>query len=121
MKRVLYFNRAELSTGMDCNKGIEAVLAEAQKFGLELVETSKMPAEELRNEYGRAIIPSVWKKYRIRQIFGSRRHSGFMFGRNVPALLIENDAQGTFPEDVYPHEKDGRIVTIYEFLTRPVQ
>src|SRR5712692_8538352 len=107
MKRVLYFNQAELSTGIDLNKGIETVLARAQEFQLELIETSKMPEEELRNEYGRAIIPSVWKKYRIRQIFGSRRHSGFMFGRNVPALLIENDPRGIGPEDVYPHEKDG--------------
>ena len=121
MKRRLYFNRAELSSGMDCNRGIETVIAKAEEFQLDLIETSKMPEEELRAEYTRAIIPSVWKKYRIRQIFGSRRHSGFMFGRNVPALLIENDPRGISPEDVYPHEKDGRIITIYEYLTRPAQ
>jgi hypothetical protein len=121
MKRVLYFNPAEISTGMDRNKGIETVLAKAQEFQLELIETSRIPHEALRNEYTRAIMPSVWKKYRIRQIFGSRRHSGFMFGRNVPALLIENDPRGIGPEDVYPHEKDGRVITIYEFLTRPAQ
>lgn len=103
---------------MASNKGIETVIAKPQEFRVELIETSEMPVEKLQSEYVRAIIPSVWKKYRIRQIFGSRRHSGFMFGRNVPALLVENDPRGMAPEDVYPHEKDGRIITIYEFLTK---
>ncbi len=36
--------------------------------------------------YIEAIAPSVLKKYRVRQVFGSR--AGWPFGREVPALVV---------------------------------
>jgi len=50
----------------------------------------------------------------VRQVFGSRRHSGWLFGRGVPALVVVG-ASG-FAEDVYPHDSAGRYVMIAEFL-----
>ncbi len=38
--------------------------------------------------YIEAIAPSVLKKYRVRQVYGSRRRAGWPFGREVPALAV---------------------------------
>ncbi len=60
-------------------------------------------------------MPAVWRKYRVRQVFGSKRHPGSLFGKGVPALVVYERADHA-PIDVYPHEEDGRLVTIREFL-----
>jgi hypothetical protein len=65
--------------------------------------------------YLKAVGPAVVKKYRIRRVFGSARNPGFLFGREVPALLV---SEGEHVTDVYPHEQAGRRVTILEFLRK---
>jgi len=65
--------------------------------------------------YFDAVGPSVLKKYRIRQVFGSRRNSGWLFGKGVPALIVVDPGK-QYPEDVYPRKEGGQIVTINDFL-----
>lgn len=106
-----------------CNKGIDAVLARPQDFRpkgqpLEVMDIGRMNEEQRMTAYIRALTPSVYQKYRVRKVFGSQRHAGSAFGRGVPAPVVWDDVDG-FALDVYPHEKLGRVVTIYEFLTKP--
>jgi len=122
MKGVLYYSPAATLSGLECNKGFDKVLQRREDFrrrgiDLRVVDTTAMSDHERQTEYIRAVLPSVLKKYRIRQVFGSRRHAGFMFGRGVPALVIQVPS-GEMAEDVFPHEESGRIVTIHEFLSR---
>lgn len=94
---------------------IRAMLEEiaARGIRLEMVETSTLSDEALTKAYAEAVMPAVWRKYRVRQVFGSKRHPGRFFGREVPALVIyENDQ----PVDIYPHEENGQVITVKEFL-----
>ena len=121
-KGTLFYSPAATLSSLECNNGIDEVLKHREKFrrqGIEvqIVDTTSMSDHERQNEYMRAVWPSVLKKYRIRQIFGSRRNAGFMFGRGVPALVIQSSS-GAVAEDVFPREEAGRIVTIYEFFAR---
>jgi len=121
-RAVLYYSPAATLTGLECNKGIDKVLKHREDFrrqgiDLQFVDTTTMTDHERQTEYMRAVQPSVLKKYRIRQVFGSRRNAGFMFGRGVPALLVHGSSSGA-AEDVFPHEESGRLVTINEFLSR---
>jgi hypothetical protein len=126
VKYLLYYdvsNPAAISKDTPPNTGIDAVLARLQDFRpkgqpLEIMDIGKMTEEQRMTAYIRALTPSVYQKYRVRKVFGSQRHAGFAFGRGVPALVVWDDAEG-FALDVYPHEKLGRIITIYEFLTKP--
>jgi len=87
---------------------------------LELVETSAMSQELLVQSYLEAAMPAVSRKYRVRQIFGSKRRPGCLFGKEVPALVVYMGEDG-HPADVYPHEDRGRMVTIRDFLERLLQ
>jgi hypothetical protein len=103
------------------NKGIREVLEHVDDFRKEGVpiekrNTAKMSATDLEHAYIRAIVPSVYRKYRVRRMFGSNRQAGLLFGREVPALLVSDPTHKT-PGDVYPHDQAGRIVTIHDFLT----
>jgi hypothetical protein len=94
---------------------IRAILKQLATRGVqfEIVETSTLPDEALMEAYLEAVKSAVLRKYRVRQVFGSQRHPGRLFGKEVPALVVyENHV----PSDVYPHEEGGRIVTIREFL-----
>ena len=117
----LYYSPDATLGSLECNKGFEEVLKHPEDFrrdiDLQVVDTTTMPDHERQSLYMRAVLPSVLKKNRIRQVFGSRRNAGFMFGRGVPALLVYGPSS-TVPEDVFPHEELGRIVTIHEFLSR---
>lgn len=64
--------------------------------------------------YSKTWTPSVFKKYRIRKVFGTQRNPGTLFGE-VPALLVYDDSDN-FPSDVYPHDKHGKVETIEEYL-----
>ena len=82
---------------------------------VEIIEAGKISDEERYNIYSQAFFPSVRKKLRLRQVFGTRRRSGCFFGKEIPALLVyEEDMK--YPVSIYPHEKNGRIITIKEFL-----
>lgn len=49
-------------------------------------------------------------RYRIRQVFGSRKNSGASeFGLNVPALLVYDDGRAV---DVFSHPEGEGYVTI---------
>lgn len=85
---------------------------------MEVMDIGRMNEEQRMTAYIRALTPSVYQKYRVRKVFGSQRHAGSAFGRGVPALVVWDDVDGS-ALDVYSHEKLGRVVTIYEFLTKP--
>lgn len=102
-----------------CNARIDEALARAQDLHrqgvpLEMIDTTQMQPDQLQREYINAIAASVVKKYRVRQVFGSRRHSGWLFGRGAPALAVVGPS-GTV-EDVYPHDRAGKFVTISDFF-----
>jgi hypothetical protein len=99
---------------------IRAMLEQLATRGVrfEIVETSSLSEGALMEAYLEAVMPAVLRKYRVRQVFGSQRHPGRLFGKEVPALVVyENHV----PTDVYPHEEGGRIVTIREFLESMLQ
>jgi len=87
----------------------------------EKIDTKDMDSEDLYKIYSNSCYPSVFtKKYRLRQVFGSRKKSGCFFTRGVPALLVYEDIE--YPVDVYPHEeKGGKIVTIKDFLEKLIE
>jgi len=65
--------------------------------------------------YIKACLPSILKKYAIRKVFGTKRNSGVLFAKEVPALLVYDDYQ-ELPVDTYPHEKGKRDVEIADCL-----
>ena len=89
---------------------------EARGIKWEATDTSQLTAEQIGEAYIHSVVgPTQLKKYRVRQIFGSARHSGWLFGKQVPALVVYSPGSRV-PEDVYPHEELGHIVTIKEYL-----
>ena len=120
LKFELFYDPDLISDAHPQNKGIRDILARLGEFRpdgapIQKRNTAKMSATELEQAYIRAIVPSVYRKYRVRRIFGSNRQAGLLFGRSVPALLISDPFHKT-PGDVYPHDEAGRIVTIHDFL-----
>ncbi|MDE0721256.1 MAG: hypothetical protein OSB75_11990 [Dehalococcoidia bacterium] len=93
------------------------MLEELDKLGVpvELVDVAGLTEKERTDAYLDAVGVSVIKKYRIRQVFGSRRIIGTSFGKNVPALILKNLETGK-PEEVYPRQEPGRVVPIAAFL-----
>ncbi len=101
--------------GCDLN-GITRQLASLEKSGVtsERVNTDALSAGDLSRAYIEAVMPAVLRKYRVRQVFGSRRNSGTLFGRHVPALVVIDEAGR--PEDVYPHQAGLQRIEILDFL-----
>ncbi len=103
------------------NDGFEdafGLLRQLQKRGVkcDVIDTSQLTAEQVGEAYIHSVVgPTQLKKYRVRQIFGSARHSGWLFGKQVPAL-VAYPSESQIPEDVYPHDELGRAVTIKEYL-----
>jgi hypothetical protein len=109
----LYMTNYEIKPRSDADK-IRSVLTKLAKSGkveLKVVETAKMTGAERFAEYARAIVPSIFNKYQVRKVFGTNRQSGIFFGREEPALLVEGKRN-----DIYPHIKDGKTITIEDFL-----
>ena len=96
---------------------IRSILRKLESLGIlwEIVDTRTMSDEQLTNLYIEATLPTARTKYRVRQVFGSKRHAGFLFGRGVPALLVYEPGK-SYPVDVYPHRRGTRTVTIKTFL-----
>lgn len=96
---------------------IQALLRRLEELGVsgEIVDTLAMSGDELANLYIEATLPTAHRKYRVRQVFGSKRHAGFLFGRGVPALLVYEPGK-PYPVDVYPHRRGTGTVTIKAFL-----
>lgn len=123
MKLVLYYSSLEVPLDLPANTGFDPkeilkLLGILKRKGVEYeaIDSSALPQEEVLEAYLNAIVPSVYKKYRIRRIFGSRRHSGWLFGKGVPGLLVYEEEKN-YPTDVFPHEEQsGKIVTIRDYL-----
>jgi hypothetical protein len=116
----LYYSPAATLFGLECNSGIDSVMKNRDslsRLGIDVVDATNMDNHGRQTEYMRAVTASVVRKYRIRQVFGSRRNAGFNFGRGVPALLVHG-VSNTMPRDVYAHIASGRVVTIQEFLSQ---
>ncbi len=103
--------------GFDLNWAID-VFIKLQKRGVkcEIIETCGFEEEKRWKVYEKAIIPAVWKRYTVGKVFGTRKHHGCFFGKEIPALLVYGE--GDHPEEVYPHEKSGNTYTIKDFLDR---
>lgn len=113
LKATLYKSSKESNVRTDLNF-VELRLKElskANKLSYKVIDTATMNRAERDELYVKAVMPSVWHKYRVRTIFGTNRQSGIFFGREQPALLLEGDIWG-----IYPHEKEGKKVLIETFL-----
>ena len=95
---------------------VSSLLKELKETGVKVkvINTQKLTKEELQDAYIKAIVPSVVEKYKVRRIFRAKKQSGCCFGKEVPALVVY-DEKGK-PQDVCPHKKEGKIVTIKAFL-----
>lgn len=102
----------------NCNESIEAVphlLEELRARGcdVEFVDTANMTEKQRFECYLRVTLPAVYKRYEVKKVLGTNRHSACWFGAEVPALFVTNtDSVG----DTYPHRKGNRITTIHNFL-----
>jgi hypothetical protein len=119
MKIELYCDRTAILREIPCNDGVDKALERLEEFraqgiDAQVVDTSHMSDEEMQANYFRAIQPTARGKYSVRQIFGSRSRSRWLFGRGVPALVVE-EPSGVVA-DVFPHNESGKIVTILDGL-----
>ena len=96
--------------------GVEPVLHRIRETGAayQVVDVSAFSREQLEDAYvSRAVPPSVRRQYGVKRVFGTNKYAGSRFGRGVPALVVLEDGR---PVDVYPHEEEGRIVTIKDYV-----
>ena len=74
----LYKNDAATNVRTDLNL-VTTLLEKLQKEGklsYKTIETSEIGDSELSSHYVKAIMPSVWNKYKVRTVFGTNRKSG---------------------------------------------
>ncbi len=81
---------------------------------LKIIDISSMSEDEVFRIYEIAWKPSVYKKYKIRRVFGTHRRPGIQFGIKPALLVYESDDK--YPTDVYPHDVHGKVITIEDFL-----
>ena len=124
MVLMLYYDSNQQPWPTDpVNQGFDQVkklltLLQAKGIRCEIIDTAKMTDEEVQSIYIEVSTLASYKKFRVRRVFGSRKLSGYGFGKTVPALLVYGD-EGGRPLDVYPHEElTGKTVTIEDFLRR---
>ena len=88
-----------------------------KSVSVDFVDTAKIPESELKEFYTTSVIvPSIKKKYKISGLFGTRRAAGCFFGRERPGLVVYREG-ATTPVDVYPHDLNGRRITITDYLS----
>lgn len=120
----LYYSAVVKPFDSPVNEGFDEVpqlLEKVERKGItcERIDTSQLTDEEVFNAYMRSVIgPTQLKKYRVRQIFGSARHSGWLFGKQVPALVVYGSSGSQVPEDIFPHATGGHTVTIRDYLEK---
>jgi len=108
--------RAAYSAGLSADYGAEASAGAAVEIEVEVVDVSSYSREQLEDAYvSRAVPPAVRRQYGVKRVFGTNKYAGSRFGRGVPALVV---LEGGRPVDVFPHEEEGRIVTIADYLRR---
>ena len=120
MRLKLMFDSRIPTTNVRCNlQAVGRYLSRLEEYGIqhEVLDIAGMTENEIFSIYLGAIVPSVMKKVGIRRVFGSRRQSAFLFGKQVPALLVYED---DVVVDVYPQIRRwaGRNeeLTIEKFL-----
>jgi hypothetical protein len=82
----------------------------------ELIDGDTLSNQERSDLYGQAFsaLARTDNRYRIRQVFGSRRRGGGdHLGSGVAALLVFKDGE---PVDVYPHQAGDGYETIRAYL-----
>lgn len=83
----------------------------------EVIDGDAITDDERQALYGDAFraLAHAGNRYRIRQVFGSRRHGGGEhLGTGVPALIVFESGE---PVDVYPHQVADGCQTIHAYLT----
>lgn len=121
MRLELYLSTEKSPLKLPCNEGFteaRSMFFDLQRKGMgcQLVVVDYLSDIEREIIYGKAIGSSVSREYAIRRVFGSRKHSGRLFGKGVPALFVYEDEESVFPTDVYPHEEGNRTVTVRDYL-----
>lgn len=123
MELKLYYSTAIKPFDDARNEGydrVSALLQEVENKGVKChrIDTSQLTEEEITEAYIHSVVgPTQLKKYRVRQVFGSARHSGWLFGKQVPALVVYRSVSQV-PENVFPHAVGGHVVTIIEYLEK---
>jgi hypothetical protein len=82
----------------------------------ELIDGDALTDQERSDLYGQAFsaLARADNRYRIRQVFGSRRHGGGdHLGTGVAALPVIKDGE---PVDVFPHQVGDGYETIRAYL-----
>jgi len=123
MELKLYYSTTIQPFDDDRNEGygeVPALLEQIEKKGVKChrIDTNQLTEIQMIEAYYRSVVgPTKLKKYRVRQVFGSTRQSGWLFGRQVPALVVyRSDSQ--VPEDVFPHALGRHMITIRQYLER---
>jgi hypothetical protein len=85
----------------------------------ELIDGEALSDEQRSDLYAQALtaVARAGNRYRIRQVFGSRRDGGGChLGMGVPALLVFEDSG---PADIYPRQVGDGYETIRAYLDAP--
>ncbi len=118
MQYFYYYSSAIEPIDSPYNKGLSRVHSGLFSSGasvvVNLIDINGASEDIINRIYSAAAAASASNKYKIRQVFGSVRYSGWLFGRGVPALIVFDD--NNFAKDVYPHNNAGKIVTIQDLL-----
>jgi hypothetical protein len=88
----------------------------AKGHDYEFLDGDAFSDQERSDLYGEAFaaLARAGNRYRIRQVFGSRRRGGGEhLGKGVPALIV---FEGGEPVDVYPHQVGDGYKTIRAYL-----
>ena len=138
MKEIkLYYSSDILEPWCDLQE-VRNLLSSLKEKGVsvEEVDTAWLPERKVKEFYTSSVIlPSIRKKYKISGIFGTRSSAGVFFGKEQPSLVVfeegtevervARDEAITLPRlevlDVYPHDENGRRVTIADFLREKLQ
>jgi hypothetical protein len=105
------------NAGFD-HAAITTRLGELRARGLEceFIDVEALSDEQRSDLYAQALtaVARAGNRYRIRQVFGSRRDGGGRhLGSGVPALLVFEDGR---PTDIYPHQVGDGYETICAYL-----
>lgn len=116
-KMELYYSSEVADPWCDLEE-IRSLLSKLREksVSVDFVDTAKIPESELKEFYTTSVIvPSIKQKYKISGLFGTRRASGCFFGRERPGLVVYREG-ATTPVDVYPHDENGRRITVADYL-----
>ena len=123
MEKLKLFYSSKVEEPLCDLKRIFSYLNELKKAGIsvDLFDTAEISLSELYGHYIKEAVPSsVRKRYRIAHLFGTQKRSGIFFGKEQPSLLFYAEGSNV-PTDVYPHDKEGRRISIEEFLVSKLE